>query len=67
MPYKSDKQRRYMNWAASQGIIKQSVVDKFNRESKGATKEMKDDEKQMKKVASKNQYTRLKEMLNRSK
>lgn len=35
MPYKSDKQRKYMNWAASEGKIKQSVVDDFNTASKG--------------------------------
>lgn len=35
MPYKSDKQRRYMNWAASEGKIKKSVVNEFNQASKG--------------------------------
>lgn len=32
--YKSDRQRKYMNWAASKGKIKQSIVDEFNEESK---------------------------------
>lgn len=35
MPFKSDHQRRYMNWAASKGKIKQSVVDEFNNATKG--------------------------------
>lgn len=35
MPYKSDAQRKYMNWAASEGKIKKSIVNEFNRESKG--------------------------------
>jgi len=35
MPYKSESQRKYMNWATSQGKIKQSVVDEFNEASKG--------------------------------
>jgi hypothetical protein len=35
MPYSSNKQRRYMNWAASKGKIKQSIVNEFNKESKG--------------------------------
>lgn len=35
MPFKSDRQRRYMNWAAAHGKIKQSVVDEFNQASKG--------------------------------
>lgn len=35
MPFKSDAQRRYMNWAASKGKIKQSTVDEFNQASKG--------------------------------
>jgi hypothetical protein len=35
MPFKSDKQRRYMNWAAAHGKIKKSVVDEFNDASKG--------------------------------
>jgi hypothetical protein len=35
MPYTSDKQRRYMNWASAHGKIKQSVVDEFNEKSKG--------------------------------
>jgi len=35
MPFKSEKQRRYMNWAASKRKIKQSVVDEFNQVSKG--------------------------------
>ena len=35
MPFKSDLQRRYMNWAASQRKIKQPVVDEFNKASKG--------------------------------
>lgn len=34
-PYKSDSQRRYMNWAASKGKIKKSIVDEFNAASKG--------------------------------
>lgn len=35
MPYKSDAQRKYMNWAASKGKIKKSIVQEFNKESKG--------------------------------
>lgn len=35
MPYASDKQRRFMNWAASKGKIKQSTVSEFNKASKG--------------------------------
>jgi hypothetical protein len=35
MPFKSNKQRRYMNWAASKGKIDQKVVDEFNDASKG--------------------------------
>lgn len=35
MPYKSDKQRRYMNWAAKQGKISKDVVDEYNKASKG--------------------------------
>ena len=35
MPFKSEKQRRFMNAAASRGEIKQSTVDEFNKASKG--------------------------------
>lgn len=35
MPYRSESQRRYMNWAAGEGKIKQSVVDEYNEASKG--------------------------------
>jgi len=35
MPYKSEQQRKYMNAAASRGEIKQSIVDEFNKASKG--------------------------------
>jgi hypothetical protein len=35
MPFSSEAQRRYMNWAASKGKIKQSTVDEFNAASKG--------------------------------
>lgn len=35
MPFKSEKQRRFMNWAASKGKIKQSVVNEFNKASEG--------------------------------
>ncbi len=35
MPFSSDKQRRYMNWAASVGKIKPKVVNEFNKASKG--------------------------------
>lgn len=35
MPYKSDKQRRYMNRAASEGKIDKKVVNEFNDTSKG--------------------------------
>lgn len=35
MPFRSDRQRRYMNWAASKGKIKKSVVNEFNKASKG--------------------------------
>lgn len=34
MPFKSDAQRKYMNWAASKGKIKTSIVDEFNKASK---------------------------------
>ncbi len=35
MPYKSEKQRKYMNWAAEHGKIDKSVVNEFNQASKG--------------------------------
>lgn len=35
MPYKSEKQRRYMNWAGEHGKIDKSVVNEFNKASKG--------------------------------
>lgn len=35
MPFKSQAQRKYMNWAASTGKIKKSVVDEFNNSSQG--------------------------------
>lgn len=35
MPFKSDAQRKYMNWAASKGKIDQKVVNEFNDASKG--------------------------------
>lgn len=35
MPYKSEKQRKYMNAAAKRGEIDKPVVDEFNEESKG--------------------------------
>ena len=35
MPFVSDKQRRFMNWAAANGKIKKNVVDEFNKASKG--------------------------------
>jgi len=35
MPYKSDKQRRYMHAAAERGEIKKSVVEEFDQASKG--------------------------------
>lgn len=35
LPFSSDKQRKYMNWAAEHGKIKQSVVDEYNQASKG--------------------------------
>jgi hypothetical protein len=35
MPFKSEKQRRFMNAAAARGEIKQSTVDEFNKASKG--------------------------------
>jgi hypothetical protein len=35
MPFVSQKQRRYMNWAAEHGKIKKSTVDEFNKASKG--------------------------------
>lgn len=31
MPYKSKRQARYMHWAASQGKIKSSVVEEFDK------------------------------------
>lgn len=31
----SNKQRKYMNWAASKGKIKKSVVNEFNQASEG--------------------------------
>lgn len=43
-PYKSLKQERYMNWAAQHGKIKQSVVDEFNKASKGKDLPLKKDE-----------------------
>lgn len=35
MPYKSDRQRRYMHAAAERGDISESVVDEFDKASKG--------------------------------
>lgn len=35
MPFKSEQQRKYMNWAAEHGKIKQSIVDEYNQASKG--------------------------------
>lgn len=35
MPYVSDKQRKYMNWAAQNGKIDPKVVNEFNKASKG--------------------------------
>lgn len=35
MPFKSDKQRRFMNWAAAHGKIKKPIVDEFNKASVG--------------------------------
>lgn len=35
MPYKSDKQRRYMHWASSHGKISKKVVKEFDEASKG--------------------------------
>lgn len=35
MPYKSDRQRRYMHAAAERGDISESVVEEFDRASKG--------------------------------
>lgn len=35
MPYKSQAQRKFMNAAAERGEIKQSVVDEYNKASKG--------------------------------
>lgn len=34
-PFRSEAQRKYMNWAAENGKIKQSTVDEFNKASKG--------------------------------
>ena len=35
VPYKSDRQRRYMHAAAARGEIKKSVVEEFDRATKG--------------------------------
>lgn len=35
MPYASDKQRRYMHWAADHGKIKKSTVEEYDKASKG--------------------------------
>jgi hypothetical protein len=35
MPYASDKQRRYMHAAEERGEISSSVVDEFDKASKG--------------------------------
>jgi hypothetical protein len=35
MPYVSDKQRKYFNWAAAHGKMAQSMVDEYNEASKG--------------------------------
>jgi len=35
VPYKSEKQRKYMHAAAERGEIKKSVVKEFDRASKG--------------------------------
>lgn len=35
MPFKSEAQRRYMNWAAEHGKISKAVVGEFNEASKG--------------------------------
>lgn len=34
MPYSSDKQRRYLHWAAEHGEVSPKVVEKFDKESK---------------------------------
>lgn len=35
MPYKSDRQRKFFNWAAKNGKMPQDTVDEFNKASKG--------------------------------
>ena len=35
MPYKSEAQRKYFNWAKSKGKMPGDVVDEFNSASKG--------------------------------
>jgi hypothetical protein len=34
MPYKSDKQRKYMHWAAEKGKIDPEVVEEFDAEER---------------------------------
>lgn len=34
MPYKSDKQRKYMHWAAEKGKIDRKVVEEFDRKER---------------------------------
>lgn len=54
MPFKSEKQRKYMNAAASRGEIKQNVVNEFNKASKGM---------HLPEKASKKRFSKLKEKM----
>lgn len=54
MPFKSESQRKYMNWAASKGKLDKSMVDEFNKESKGV---------KLPDPSEKNTFKKLKEKL----
>lgn len=54
MPFKSQAQRKFMNAAAARGDIKQSVVNEFNKASKGM---------KLPEHVKKSKYSRMKKIL----
>lgn len=69
MPYKSEAQRKFMNAAANRGEIKPSVVDEFNKASKGMKlpekvgKHFEGGQVKTKEDKDKDHYKKLKEMM----
>lgn len=69
MPFKSEAQRKFMNAAAARGEIKPSVVDEFNKASKGMKlprkieKNYNGGEVKTKEERDKDHYKKLKEMM----